>query len=177
MSPELSDYFKRKVKYESQEICGVLGLKNASDLIYDVSPKDIGLIQPPFMPNIRFSSFSLTDELICWGSFGLDPDIFLVANPTILVHKSQIQSYCVASNKQMELVYLPYENQPDAPAAQHDQWTDKISQPLLDFLSNLREDQLSSEVKEEMIIELTPSENGQEVTDMTSNFLFIFRWC
>ena len=54
MSKELSDYFRQKIKYDSQEIGGVLGMKNASDLIYDVSPKDIGLIQPPYMPNIRF---------------------------------------------------------------------------------------------------------------------------
>ena len=64
MSQELSDYFRKKIKYESQEICGVLGLKNASDLICDVFPKDLGLIQPHFMPNLRFSRFSLTDELI-----------------------------------------------------------------------------------------------------------------
>ena len=101
-------------------------MKNAIDLIYDVSPKDIGLIQPPYMPNIRFSKFSLTGELICWGSFGLDPDIFLVANPTFFVHKSQMQSYCAASNQQMELVYLPYVNQPDDTAAQHDLRTDKL---------------------------------------------------
>ena len=51
MSQELSDYFREKIKHESQEICGVLGLRNASDLLYDVLPKDLGLIQPPFMPN------------------------------------------------------------------------------------------------------------------------------
>ena len=90
MSQELSDYFRKKIKYESQEISGVLGLKNVRDLLYDVIPKDLGLLQPPFLPNLRFSRFSLTDELICWGSFGLDPDIFLVGNPTFYVHKSQI---------------------------------------------------------------------------------------
>ena len=62
MSQKLSDYFREKVNYESQEISGVLGLKNASDLLYDVIPKDLGLIQPPFLPNLRFSRFSLTDE-------------------------------------------------------------------------------------------------------------------
>ena len=33
MNQELSDYFRRQVAYDSQEISGVLGLKNASDLI------------------------------------------------------------------------------------------------------------------------------------------------
>ena len=89
---ELSDYFRDRIKYDTQEIAGVLGLKNACDLIYDVSAKDLGLIQPPHMPNIRFSRFSLTNEFICWGSFGVDPDIFDVANPTFYVH--QTQTHC-----------------------------------------------------------------------------------
>ena len=38
MNQELSDYFRQRVKYESQEISGVLGLKNASDLLYDKTP-------------------------------------------------------------------------------------------------------------------------------------------
>ena len=92
MSQELSDYFREKMKYESQKISGVLCLKNASDLLYDVIAKDLRLIQPPFLPNLRFSRISLRDELICWGSFGLDPDIFLVGNPIFYVHKSQIQA-------------------------------------------------------------------------------------
>ena len=69
----------------------------------------------------------------------------------------------------MELVYLPYENQIDVSATQHDHWTDKISQPLRDFLSNLAEYHLISEVKEEMIIELAPPENEQEITGVVFN--------
>ena len=69
----------------------------------------------------------------------------------------------------MELVYMPYENKYDVSAAHHDHWTDEISQPLLDFLSNLTEDHLVSEVKEEMIIELTEPENEQEVTNEVFN--------
>ena len=69
----------------------------------------------------------------------------------------------------MELVYLPYENQIDVSATQHDHWTDKISQPLRDFLSNLAEYHLISEVKEEMIIELPEPEKGKEVTNEVVN--------
>ena len=69
----------------------------------------------------------------------------------------------------MELVYLPHEFTQDVSAACHDHWSDEISQPLLDFLSNLTEDHLVSEVKEEMIIELAPPENEQEVTDEVFN--------
>jgi len=36
MNKELSDYFRQKMKYDSQEIGEVLGLKNAGDLLYDV---------------------------------------------------------------------------------------------------------------------------------------------
>ena len=50
MNQELSDYFRRQVKYDSQEISGVLGLKNASDLLYDKTPKDLGLIHPHSYP-------------------------------------------------------------------------------------------------------------------------------
>ena len=82
---------KLLTKYDSQEIGGVLGLKNAGDLLYDVAPKDIELIQPPYMPNIRFSKFTLTNELICWGRFGVDPDNFKVARPTFFIHKSQME--------------------------------------------------------------------------------------
>merc|ERR1712228_207824 len=68
MGKQLSDNFWEQTKYDSQEIGGVLGLKNASDLIYDKNPKDLGLIQPPFLPNIRFAQYAPTQQLICWGS-------------------------------------------------------------------------------------------------------------
>ena len=67
MNDKLSDYFLGKMKYDSQVISGVMGLKNAADLMYDVSPKDLGVIQPPWMPNMRFSKYVITGELICWG--------------------------------------------------------------------------------------------------------------
>ena len=37
MNNKLSDYFSSKMKYDSQVISGVMGLKNAADLMYDVS--------------------------------------------------------------------------------------------------------------------------------------------
>ena len=109
MNQELSDYFRRQVIYYSQEISGVLGLKNASDLLYDKTPKELGLIHPPFLPNLRFSRFALTEELICWGSFCLDPDLYLVKNPTFYLHKSQLQDDCMESQQQMEMIYQPYD--------------------------------------------------------------------
>ena len=39
MNAKLSDYFLGKLKYDSQAISGVMGLKNAADLMYDVSSK------------------------------------------------------------------------------------------------------------------------------------------
>ena len=70
----------------------------------------------------------------------------------------------------MELVYLPYVNQPDDTAAQLEQsWTDKISQPLLDFLPNLNDRQICSEVQEGMLIELSTPENDHEVIETAVN--------
>ena len=160
---------KLSTKYDSQEICGVLGLKNASDLIYDVSPKDIGIIQPPYMPIICFSKLSLTNELICWGSIGVDPDNFKMAIPTFFVHKSQMESYCTASNQEIDIVnpmYFPYTNQPEDPGIQQEQlWTDNVSQPLPDFLSNISDRQICSDVPEEMIIDLSTPESNQKISE------------
>merc|ERR1712228_869220 len=102
MGKQLSDNFWEQTKYDSQEIGGVLGLKNASDLIYDKNPKDLGLIQPPFLPNIRFAQYVPTQQLICWGSYGVDPDIFSVQNPPFYLHKSQLQDYCQQSGQSIE---------------------------------------------------------------------------
>ena len=67
-------------------------------------------------------------------------------------------------------MYLPYVNQPDDTATQHAQsWTDNISQPLLDFLSNLNDRQICSEVQEEMLIELSTPENDRGVIEMAVN--------
>ena len=44
MNVKLSDYFLAKLKYDSKPISGVMGLKNAADLMFDVSPKDLGII-------------------------------------------------------------------------------------------------------------------------------------
>ena len=104
MNNKLSDYFSSKMKYDSQVISGVMGLKNAADLMYDVSPKVLGVIQPPWMPNMRFSKYVITGELICWGSFGVDPDIFDVANPTFYVHQTQIDSYCTLAEQDPSLI-------------------------------------------------------------------------
>ena len=107
MNEKLSDYFLGKMKYDSQVISGIMGLKNAADLMYDVSPKDLGVTQytaPPWMPNMRFSKYAITGELICWGSFGVDPDIFKITNPTFYVHQTQIDLYCTLAGQNPDLV-------------------------------------------------------------------------
>ena len=104
MPPKLSDYFMGKLHYNAESINGVMGLKNAADIMYDIAPKDIGIIQPPWLPNLRFSKYALTDELMCWGSFGLDPDVFKITSPTFYVHKNQIDMYCSQSGQNPELV-------------------------------------------------------------------------
>ena len=62
MDPKLSDYFLGELHYNGKTISGVMGLKNAADIMYDTSPKDLGIIQPPWLPNIRFSKYAITDE-------------------------------------------------------------------------------------------------------------------
>ena len=104
MSPKLAEYFMGKIHYNAEPINGVWGLKNASDIMYDVAPRDIGIIQPAWLPNLRFSKYSPTNELMCWGSFGLDPDVFKISNPTFYVHKDQIDSYCKISGQNPSLV-------------------------------------------------------------------------
>ena len=92
----------------------------------------------------------------------MDPNNFKVENPTFFVHKSQMESYCIASEQEMKLVnpmYFPYANQPDDPGMQQEQsWTD-VSQPLLDFLSNIGDKQICSDVPEEMLIGLSTPES------------------
>ena len=46
-----------KAKYDSQEIGGALGLKNTGNLLYDVSPKDIGIISLHICPICVFRNF------------------------------------------------------------------------------------------------------------------------
>ena len=70
--------------------------------MYDVSPKDLSVIQPPWMPNIRFSKYAITGELMCWGSFGIDPDIFGITNPTFYIHHTQMYLYCSLSGQNSE---------------------------------------------------------------------------
>ena len=67
MDKELAEHFRGQIKYNNQEIGGVLGLRNASDLVYNIFPKDLNLIQLPFLPNLKLSKFSLTGESICYG--------------------------------------------------------------------------------------------------------------
>ena len=124
--------------------------------------KDLGLIQPPHMPNIKFSRFSLTNELVCWGSFGIDPDNFSVANPTFYLHKSQIKLYCDQAGQHMESIYFPYPSPVEQQKEPQTSWEKDISQPPLDFLSNLGKHQIYTEVQDEMFIDLSSPENEEE---------------
>ena len=103
------------------------------------------------MPNIRFWRFSLTNELICWRSFGIAPDNFSVANPTFYLHESQIRLYCDQSGQHMESIYLPYPCLLEQQEEQQTSWEKNISQPLLDCLSNLGEHQIYTEIHGEML--------------------------
>ena len=60
----------------------------------------------------------------------------------------------------MELIYQPHNLTFETSPVYDTDWSNQISQPLLDFLSNLTEDHLVSEVNEEMVIDLTEPETG-----------------
>ena len=124
-----------------------MGLKNAADIMYDISPKDLDIIQPPWLPNLRFSKYALTDELMCWGSFGLDPDIFKITNPTFYVHKSQIDMYCSLSGQNPELekpLFYPSDyRQQTYSNDDQPEWMATVSKPVLEFLSNIETEKLA----------------------------------
>jgi len=69
----------------------------------------------------------------------------------------------------MELIYQRHDLTYDASPVYDTDWSNEISQPLLDFLSNLTENHLVSEVKEEMVIDLAEPETGEEVTNEEVN--------
>ena len=141
MDKKLSDYFLGKLHYNAKTISGVMGLKNAADIMYEISPKDLGIIQPPSLPNIHFSRYAITNELMCWGIFGLDPDIFIITNPTFWVHHTQIDLYCSLSGQNPEFVKpifysSDYRQQGEVEDEQPD-WMNDVGKLVLEFLSNI----------------------------------------
>ena len=138
MDVKLSNYFLAKLKYDSKPISGVMGLKNTADLMFDVSPKDQSIIYPPWMPNIRFSRYAITGELMCWGSFGIDPDIFGITNPTFYIHHTQIDHYCSLAGQNPDFVKpiiccSDYRDKEDEQSG----WMKDVQKPVLEFLSNI----------------------------------------
>ena len=77
--------------------------------------------------------------------------------------------YCDQSGQQMELVYLPYLDQPDEHQEHQPPWEKNVTQPLLDFLSNLNDKQMYADVQDEMIINLSPPENNDEISESRKN--------
>ena len=136
MNVKLSDFFLAKSKYDSKPISRVMGLKNAADLMFDVSPKDLDIIQPPWMPNIRFSRYAITGELMGWGSFGIDPDIFGFTNPTFYINHTQIDLYCSLAGQSSELV-KPIFYSSDYRDVEDEQpgWMSNVEKPVLSVIS------------------------------------------
>ena len=108
--------------------------------------------------NLKFSKFSLTKELICYGSFRMDPDNFRVNDPTCYIHKSQIARYCDQSGQKLSVyttVNFPHNIvQPEDPATCKQLWPDGLSRQLTDFLANMCEASLSSNIPDQMILDL-----------------------
>ena len=158
MSPKLAEYFMGKIKYNAEPINGVWGFKNASDIMFDVAPKDIGIIQPPWLPNLRFSRYSPTKELMCWGSFGIDPDVFKISSPTFYVHKDQIDYYCKISGQNPDLVkplIFPSDLWQELDDAENQpKWMKDVPKPVLDFVSLLETENTFAIVPDEMLINL-----------------------
>ena len=140
-----------------------MGLKNAADLMYDVSPKDLGIIQPPWMPNMHFSKYAITGELMCWGSFGVDPDVFKITNPTFYIHQTQIDLYCTLSGQNPEFVkpifYSSDYRQLEEVEDEQPDWMNNVEKPVLEFLSNVDEHCLYAQVSEEMVIQINSNQN------------------
>ena len=177
MPPKLSDYFLGKLHYNAESINGVMGLKNAADIMYDIAPKDLGIIQPPWLPNLRFSKYALTDVLMCWGSFGLDPDVFKVSNPIFYVHQKQIDLYCSLSGQNPGLVKPIFHSSDYRGQINTDDdrpgWMTNVGKPVLEFLSNINNDSLYARVPDEMTIQLHGPETVNRVDNIenTPNYM------
>ena len=103
----------------------------------------------------------------------MDPYLFLVKNPTFYLHKTQLQDYCKEAQQHIDMIYQQHDLTSEVWQQYETDWSEKIGRPLLDFLSTLTEDNLVSEVNEEMVINLEEPETAEEVkndalnTDMT----------
>ena len=62
----LSEYDPDADKIQQLSNRWSVAIKKCSRPFFDIFPKDLNLIQPPFLPNLKFSKFSLTGELICY---------------------------------------------------------------------------------------------------------------
>ena len=69
-------------------------------------------------------------------------------------------------------IQFPYSKvQPDDSATHGQTWTDKVSGQLLDFLSNIEETSTSSNVPDEIILDLSlPEQNDINKTDEIDDF-------
>ena len=114
---------------------------------------------------------------MCWGSFGLDPDVFKIASPTFYVHKNQIDMYCSQSGQNPELVKplfysSDYRQQLDEDDDQPE-WMASVSKPVLEFLSNIETENLHANVPDEMLIQLQRPEiaNNDRNNEMDPNYM------
>ena len=99
MKAENAASLRSKIRYHNQRIGWVLGLRDARPLVNDIFAKDVGLIHPPLLSNIKFGKYTVTRDLLCFGSFGVDVEIFKVNNPTF--YTQQILTACYQIGCQM----------------------------------------------------------------------------
>ena len=93
----------------------------------------------------------------------MDPDIFLVKNPPFYLHKTQLQDYCKEAQQHIDMVYQQHDLTSEVWQQYETDWSEKIGRPLLDFLSTLPEENLVSEVNDELVINLEEPETAEEV--------------
>ena len=103
---------------------------------------------------------------MCWGSFGIDPDIFGFTNPTFYIHHTQIDLYCSLAGQNSELVKPIFHSSDyrDVEDEQHG-WMSDVGKPVLEFLTNVDEHCLYAQVPEEMVIQLS----GPEIVNMNDD--------
>ena len=75
MKGDIAASLRSKIRFHNQKIGGALGLRDAED-------RD--LIHPPYLPNIKFGKVAMTNELVCFGSFGVDVYNFQVNDPLFI---------------------------------------------------------------------------------------------
>ena len=158
MKGEIAASLRSKIRYHNQKIGGALGLRDANVLINNSSAEDLDLIHPPYLPNIKFGKVAMTNELVCFGSFGVDVDNFKVNDPTFLDYYYGKSGQILPLNMTLQFINDGKVCNESAEISKAG-WQHRVSEPILEYLMNLEEPYTYAEVPDEKIIQISGPES------------------